>query len=88
MAKPNRVWIEIEMPAGAGGAIAEARAAAFTAMLRKLGGDGDVEWNSKRCCYEYCSSPAAGSYFLDPEEPGFWFNLDYFAMSPAEQEAA
>lgn len=91
----NRVWIELEHPAKDDGKvakgrtaagiveIAEARAKAMSAMLKRLGADygthDAVFWSDRSGRYCFTRDSAGG--FVEASDCGQWYNLDYLAGS-------
>lgn len=73
----NRIWIEIERPKTDAEGIERARLA--TALLAKLGivRANAIWWNVNRRNYCYVTDDS-GSY-LELNDGGHWFNLDYLA---------
>lgn len=82
----NRVWLELEIPEIEGNGkkfdhkLGEARAAAATAVLRKLGEDvARFQWSEEKSFYLLIVDEAGTS--LDLRDNGHWFNLDAFAQT-------
>ena len=75
--KPNRIWIELELPENdkQGEYIAEQACA----VLKKMGIEYDtpVWWNPKK--QRYCFTMDSGGSYVIADDNGHWYNLDYLA---------
>lgn len=71
----DRVWIELERTAGEEEVIAEKA----TKMLHKLGFSESVKfwWSEKN--YRYCLTVDPSGHFIQLDDDGHWFNLDFIA---------
>ncbi|ARB14450.1 hypothetical protein Ccr5_gp230 [Caulobacter phage Ccr5] len=73
----NHVWIELEPSASEG----HARAAAASAMLKRLGVDVGVHkpvfWHERN--ERYCFTLDASGVYVEAEDHGHWYNLDFLA---------
>jgi len=72
----NRVWIELELHPD--DAVCEARAAALSQLLHKLGSAPDRVWWDSRS-HRYSLTIDDGGSYITLADNGHWFNLDYLA---------
>jgi len=83
MSTPNRIWLELDPPAN--NQEGHDRAAALTRMLRRLGIDHGPNrnacwWNERK--QRYCFTLDASGTFVEANDHGHWYNLDYLALTP------
>ena len=72
----QKIWIELERDADS--TVNDHRANLANKLLRKAGATYDHYWWNERTS-SYCVNIDSGGSFLECDDDGHWFNLDFLA---------